>query len=284
MGLRFTTAIAAASTCLLLGTAGVGQAAGIPVSVTYLGNEGVMIEQGETRILVDPLFRLQNAYYQAVPDHIENALVTAEPPFDGVDAVMVTHYHLDHFSPNLMLNYLTLNPEVRLYAPEQAVQGLTQFSAGQEEAFLERVTGLNLSHYGNPFSQKTGELEVEVLRIPHSGWPEQNRGVQNLVYRITLADGTSVLHLGDAEAQFELFARFRDFWLARDNDLVLAPFWYLQSGQGQRILNELLRARDVVGLHVPTGVPENPQARPEEYRNLKLMVTPGTKYVLSPAR
>jgi hypothetical protein len=105
----------------------------------------------------------------------------------------------------------------------------------------------------------------------------------NLVYRITLEDGTTLVHLGDSEPQLELFERFRDFWQASDNDLVLAPVWFLQSREGKSILSDLLQAGDTVGIHVPLGVSENPQLREGEFRDLKIMVTPGSKYQL-PAR
>lgn len=275
MGPSHLRAAAAALSCAL--SAFTTAVADQPLSVTYLGNAGVLVEQGETKVLFDPLFRLQHNYYRSVPDHLENALMSGEPPFDGVDAVLVTHYHLDHFSPNLVLNYLVLNPEVQLYAPQQAVEALQQFSAGQEEAFLERVTGLNLSQYGNPFSQRSGALQVEILRIPHSGWPDNNQGVQNLVYRVTLADGSSVLHLGDSEAQTELFQRFSEHWAARDNRLVLAPFWFQQSRQGLVILNEILKAGTVLNVHVPSEVSENPSLWPKEYQGQDLLLKPGVK-------
>ena len=248
-----------------------------PLSVTYLGNAGVLVEQGDTKLLFDPLFRLQNTFYRAVPDHLENALMSGEPPFDGVDAVLITHFHLDHFSPNLVLNYLVLNPSVQLYAPQQAVEGLQQFSAGQEKAFLERVTGLSLSQFGNPFSQRNGELQVEILRIPHNGWPDGSRDVQNLVYRVTLGDGSSVLHLGDAAAQTELFQPFSDHWAARENRLVLAPYWFQQDPQGLTILNDILKAGTVFNVHVPSDVAENPSTRPKEYQGQDLLLKPGTK-------
>lgn len=276
MGPLKSLAAAAALTCAPAFT-DVLAAEGYPVSVTYLGNAGVLVEQGDSKVLFDPLYRLNHSYYRAVPDHVENALMSGEPPFDGVDAIIITHFHLDHFSPNLVLNYLMLNANAQLYAPEQAVQAMQQFSAGQEEGFLDRVTGLNLSHYGNPFSQKTGDLLIEVLRIPHSGWPDQNRSTQNLVYRITLSDGTSVLHLGDSAAQLELFERFDEHWSARSNRLVIAPYWFQQELEGRRILTEVLQAGTVLGVHVPADVPEDAAQRPAEFRDLPLLLTPGSK-------
>jgi L-ascorbate metabolism protein UlaG (beta-lactamase superfamily) len=279
----FTLRLAALAMAVALTTT--TQAAdGAPTSVTYLGNAGVLVEQGEAKVLFDPLFRLDHDFYRPVPDHLENALVSGEPPFDGVDAVMISHYHLDHFSPNLVLNYLLLNPTVQLYAPEQAVAAMQQFVGSQEESLMERVTGLKLNHHGNPFSQEAAEYQVEILRIPHSGWPDQSVLTQNLVYRVSFTDGTSVLHLGDSAAQYELFERFAPAWSARRNDLVLAPYWFQQETQGRKILSDLLQAGSVLGIHVPADVPEAAEQRSREYRDLTLLLTPGVKNQLPERR
>ena len=72
----------------------------------YLGNEAVMVERGDTKIVFDPLFREDYGQYQRVPAEIEAALMAGTAPFDGIDAVFISHYHDDHFDPALMLDYL----------------------------------------------------------------------------------------------------------------------------------------------------------------------------------
>src|SRR5262245_21953512 len=65
----------------------------------YLANEGVLIVSGETRIVFDPLFRNDFGTYRLLPKELERALFAGEPPFTGLDAVFISHYHEDHFSP-----------------------------------------------------------------------------------------------------------------------------------------------------------------------------------------
>ena len=72
----------------------------------YLGNEGVMVEHGETKVLFDPFFRDSYGQYERVPEHIERALFEGDPPYDGIDAIFVSHFHGDHFSPAVMLDFL----------------------------------------------------------------------------------------------------------------------------------------------------------------------------------
>jgi glyoxylase-like metal-dependent hydrolase (beta-lactamase superfamily II) len=63
---------------------------------TYIANEGVMIEHGETRVLFDPLFEYPHDYYQAIPSEMKQAIITGTNQFEGIDAVFISHFHADH--------------------------------------------------------------------------------------------------------------------------------------------------------------------------------------------
>ena len=62
----------------------------------YLANAGVLITHGDTKIVFDPLFDDNYDFYELVPKDIEQALFDGRPPFDGVDAIFVSHHHGDH--------------------------------------------------------------------------------------------------------------------------------------------------------------------------------------------
>src|SRR5690606_41337502 len=91
---------------------------------TYLANEGILVSQGETKILFDPLFDESFGEYRLVPEPMLAALHAGEPPWDGVDAIFVSHHHADHFSPQGVLEFLRVHGDVHLYAPAQAVAAL----------------------------------------------------------------------------------------------------------------------------------------------------------------
>ena len=92
----------------------------------YLANEGLMVTHNQTKILFDPLFRNSYGQYLLLPDDMEAALFAGEPPFDGIDAVFISHYHGDHFSPADILRLLKSQPGIHLYAPSQAVDGMRE--------------------------------------------------------------------------------------------------------------------------------------------------------------
>jgi len=58
----------------------------------YLENAGVMIERGDTKILFDPFFRSDYGQYDLVPQEMEAALFAGSPPWDGIDAIFISHH------------------------------------------------------------------------------------------------------------------------------------------------------------------------------------------------
>ena len=85
----------------------------------YIANAGVMIVRGDTKILFDPLFTNSYGDYTLPPREMRDAIVAGKPPYDGIDAVFISHYHGDHFSPAEMIDLLTAQPSLRLYAPNR---------------------------------------------------------------------------------------------------------------------------------------------------------------------
>ena len=64
----------------------------------YMANEGVMVTDGDTKILFDPLYPESYGQYLLVPEQMREALFAGEAPFEDVDAIFVSHFHGDHFS------------------------------------------------------------------------------------------------------------------------------------------------------------------------------------------
>lgn len=271
MTARRQRAAAALAALVLSATAGAHDG---PATARYLANEGVMVVHGETRVLFDPLFNESFGQYRLLPETMRRALLDGEPPFDGIDAVFVSHYHDDHFAPADLLEYLEAQPSVRLYAPGQAVDALREAAAGDSAVFA-RVTAVRLDDGDAPLTFSQPGLTVEVLRIAHSGWPMRHEDVENLAWRVTPDGGPTVLHLGDADTRELHFRRDEEFWEERPTALALPPYWFFLSDSGLGVLEELLRPALAVGIHVPVSVPANPAERDEALRDVDLFTEPG---------
>jgi glyoxylase-like metal-dependent hydrolase (beta-lactamase superfamily II) len=94
----------------------------------YLANEGVMVSDGDTRILFDPLYPESYGQYLLVPEEMRRALFAGEAPFDGVDAVFISHFHGDHFSPGDVLALMQAQADIALLRTTTGRAGHAQHS------------------------------------------------------------------------------------------------------------------------------------------------------------
>jgi L-ascorbate metabolism protein UlaG (beta-lactamase superfamily) len=241
----------------------------------YLANAAVLVTSGTTKVVFDPLFRNDFGSYERVPEPMERALLAGDPPFDGLDAVFVSHYHEDHFSAVDILRLLEARPDLRLYAPAQAVAGIRDIASARLDAVMARVTAVALQYRDAPVSLQHGALLVEAVRIPHSGWPARQQQVENILFRVTLTAETTVVHLGDADASDAHFAPDRSFWSRRRTAAAFPPYWFFLSDEGRQVLERRIAPTRSIGVHVPADVPSRPADRTPELRGHELFTEPG---------
>jgi len=241
----------------------------------YMANEGLMVTQGETKILFDPLFRNSYEQYLLPPEDMAAAVYAGVAPFDGIDAIFISHFHGDHFSPEDILHLLQVQTEIQLYAPMQAVITLRAETPNQDDPVFDRVHPVSLDYMDTPVTMAMAGLFIEAVRIPHSGWPAGRLDVENIAWRVTLNADTTVLHMGDADPNDVHFARDADYWAKTPPDMAFPPYWFLDSNEGPTILRERIKATRNVGIHVHASIPGDPIQRPYSLRNKDLFINPG---------
>ncbi|HHL32106.1 MAG TPA: MBL fold metallo-hydrolase [Oceanospirillales bacterium] len=220
---------------------------------TYLGNEGIMIDNGTTKIIFDPFFHNGFNTYQLVPEDIRTALFNNKAPYNDIDAIFISHAHGDHFAADDMLKFLTANPQAKLIAPNQAVTRL--LALAHSEAIKKRVTAIDLSLGEQPKTIKIKHLLIEAVRIPHAGWPAR-ADISNLVFRVTLDDSTTIMHMGDADPNDKHFAPYKQHWQKTRTHTAFPPYWFFSSNDGPLILDERINTEKSIGIHVPMRVPQ----------------------------
>lgn len=240
----------------------------------YLANAGVVVTHGETQVAFDPLFRNTFDRYDPVPDALESALVSGEPPFDSIDAVFISHYHSDHFDPALILAWAETKTTLDVYAPTQAVDGILAVRT-PAESVQQRIHAIAMQPGDAPREIVSGELVIEVIRIPHAGWPNRMTDVENLSFRVTLSGATTVVHLGDADDKRVHFDKQADHWAARDSDLAMPPFWFFLHDEGRQIVDETLEAVLTIGVHAPATLPDSAADREARFDGRDVFTRPG---------
>ena len=216
----------------------------------YLGNEGVLITHGDDKVLFDAFYAKTHGLYVLVPEAVRADLIAGRPPYDGIDALFISHVHGDHFSPEPTLAYLRAQPQVRLFASRQVIDVLTAMAGDEDGPLLERLTAFDVKPGDPPETARVGDIHLDVAAIPHSGGARMAH-IRNLAFRATLGDWPTVLHLGDAATDEAHFAPLQSHWDAKHTDTAFPPYWFLGDEEGREILKTRIKADQVIGIHVP---------------------------------
>ncbi len=218
--------------------------------VAYLANEGVLIVAAGRTVVLDALFREGVVHYARPGVSIREPLEEATGAFSGLDLVLATHHHADHFDAEAVLRHLRSNPEGRFISTLQAVSRLEAAEAAAgggagAESVMSRVTGAWPAE-GDRETVAFGRIEVELLNLHHGRRGEE---VQNLGFLLDI-DGFRVLHVGDTQATVEELAAY-DLG-GEAVDIAFIPYWKLLEAEGPALVREI-GARQLVAVHVPAA-------------------------------
>jgi L-ascorbate metabolism protein UlaG (beta-lactamase superfamily) len=272
-----------AAALLAVAAPAIGRTAELPpaaVEVVYLANEGFLITAGETKVLVDALFGDGIDGYPVVPEETRRQLEAAEGPFAGVDLVLATHFHDDHFDPRSVARYLRHSPGARFVSTHQAVERLRRLPDFEDLA--GRVEGHWPAEGERAVVDHAG-VRLTLLNFHHGRG--RRPPVQNLGFLIDIG-GLRLLHVGDAEAKLD---ELEPYSLGGAGvDVFFVPAWYFiypwlrslvtEVGAGARIVMHVAEPDAPASSFGPDGrraklveriLDEDPQAvvlRPMEAR------------------
>jgi L-ascorbate metabolism protein UlaG (beta-lactamase superfamily) len=165
-----------------------------PLGLTYVANMGVLVSSGDAKVLIDSLFDEAKASLRVPPPATIESMLRGEPPYDGVDLVLVTHKDRDHFSPTLAVRYLEARPEPVLVAPSDAVEEMRKI-ASNWPAIASRIIPEGLG-VRESVKKEVAHIPLTIIRTTHgtTPWP------MNHMYLIEV-NGWRVFHEGDASGR-----------------------------------------------------------------------------------
>ncbi len=208
--------------------------------MTYIGCEGVMVRSPAGAVIIDGLFGEEAQGYHAPPDSALAGIRSATPPFDGVDVVLATHFHEDHFDPAAVAAYLLASPKTVFASTPQAVEKLVARAPalGARAVAFEANEGVRV---GRDF----GGVRAEGFGLSHG--KVNYADVENLGWLVTLG-GRSVIHLGDGIIDEKTLRRAGVLDVAID--IGVLPFWFLTYPFGRRLTAQAFRPRAVFACHI----------------------------------
>jgi L-ascorbate metabolism protein UlaG (beta-lactamase superfamily) len=238
------------------------------VTITQLANEGVILADGEIRIMIDGMVVDPYSIYGGLPPSAASQLQHAEGPFSAIDLALVSHRHHDHNQPEHACRFLQASEQTRFKGAPQ-VLGLMREKCRQFVTTSPRVEEIVADAEHHPVFQ-LGNANVSVFPLSHG--VRKYARIQNYGYLVEMG-GVSVLHIGDAAmtaADFDK-AGLRD----RRIDVALIPYWYFQPGPGEAMIREFLDAPYKIAVHIPPGeMAEVKGQLQENYPNVTVLENP----------
>lgn len=89
--------------------------------IYHVTNSGLLISSNGVKILIDGLFA-DNNFFNAMKDEIEEDILQSVGIFNGIDWLIFTHCHDDHFDGIKVRRFLKKNPATNVIVPKDALQ------------------------------------------------------------------------------------------------------------------------------------------------------------------
>ncbi|WP_194610081.1 MBL fold metallo-hydrolase [Clostridium vitabionis] len=122
------------------------------VRATLVSNAGLLVEYSGVKILVDAIYHTTDPFTNP-PKAVWSAMLAGEHPFDGVDTLLFTHNHPDHFSPEWLKEYIWHRPVRRVFLPTM-------------ESRCEENLKIFLEDHGIWWTHFTPGMQMEDFSIP----------------------------------------------------------------------------------------------------------------------
>jgi L-ascorbate metabolism protein UlaG (beta-lactamase superfamily) len=241
----------------------------VPLELTYLGCEGVLVRGRAGSVLIDGLFSDEAAPFGMPDAGALDAIRRARPPFDAVDAILTTHHHGDHFDAAAVATHLGANSRAVFVSTAQAADELRAADGG---AFAGRIHALDAAE-GVVHGVDVGRIRVDGFGLSHG--KVHYGDVEHLGFLVTL-DGRRLLHLGDgiiAEKSLRS-AGVIDGAI----DIGVVPFWFLTYPFGRQLAERGFRPRVCFAVHIRISERERVVREVEAWPNAVALTEPLARF------
>lgn len=215
------------------------------VRITLLANEGILVQSGRTKFLIDGLHENNGEYFSGLSKQVCQDLLDGEKPlFQDIDYLLFSHCHYDHFSAALTEQYLKKHRVKGLFMPDQSTRN---YSSLRDVAHIKSdLTWL----IDLPLGQKqTIQLEhninLTVFRSVHAG--HQFIDVEHYCYLLDLA-GYKLFIIADS---YDDAAYFSSMLEGEPIDVALVNPMFINRYAGRVVITQALKPQQIIVYHIP---------------------------------
>ncbi len=216
----------------------------VKVTLTYLGNEGVLISDGQESVILDGIGDFGNNPWINVPAQTQNDILNSTPPFAHIVAVTISHGHSDHFNTTPVTDFINQNNDVVLFVPQDTrnlFPGLTS-----------RIDQTVLPRFGSS-SRQVGGVKITTVETRHfNQFNFDFSADENHVYVVEMA-GKRVIHMGDIDYASDNFQAIRDSFQGDVDAVILPMFNTLLSQVNADLVQQFFPEATVIAAHVRNG-------------------------------
>jgi len=216
------------------------------IDIILVANAGVLVRAHGVGLLLDGIHHADGHPFIKVPENILECMKLGEEPYSGIDYLLFTHEHPDHFTPELVLDQVRHRPVKGIFLPdeEEGTPALRHlYSHLREQGIPYWPLGLEAGEV-RKFQPEPG-LQITAIGARHMG--PQFQDVRNDCFLVSI-NGMNLLFTGDADHVGEYFERaVKDVPIEA---VFVNPIFY-HNPEGQAVINEIINPRKVAIYHLP---------------------------------
>lgn len=217
--------------CFLLLQSGHLQA----VTLTAMGNQGVMLKSDKNTVYVDALYKHYGNWEgfsydepRLTPNRIKSNAIKRNAIKRNADAssefrivFLATHVHRDHFHPHLMGEVLNEEQIALFIGGSQSVESIKEAYINEHQ-IRSKMNCIASSGCDSKITI-SDSLLISGIATEHNH--QHYSWVENIAFRIVL-EGSHILHLGDAALSLNNINLLKD---STPVDVAIVPYWFLSD-------------------------------------------------------
>lgn len=217
---------------------------GETVKTTLLANAGILLEFRGTRLLIDGIYDERGHCFSNLSAEQWEGLKAGTGEFSGIDYLLFTHEHGDHFSPERVMEYLDHQKPKALFLPGE---GSAALHALQEKAERLQIPCALLEEKVCRNTVFKPEEGICIKAVPARHLDKIYWEVPHFCYLLELG-GKRLFFTADADFTYETFPILKGVLL----DAVFMNPLMRHSKEGGRLFSEgMLQTKLSVVYHIP---------------------------------